>query len=369
MQIGAIEACSLSIPFKLAFKHASAERASTQSLLVRIRSAENVTGVGEGCPREYVTAESLESALAFVERHRADWISEVHDVQSMRRWVEHHASEIDANLSAWAAAEIALLDCLGKAANVPIEELLGVPNLAGTFSYTAVLGDSSIEAFERQLARYVAAGFTQFKIKLSRDADANRAKVRAVAAANIPSERVRADANNAWTSAQEAFEHLSSLNYRFAAIEEPLQPGDFVGMRRLSSALDARIILDESARAKEHIEALATDPERWIVNVRIAKMGGIVRSLDVVRVAKLVGVPIIVGAHVGETSVLTRAALTVANFGRDILLAQEGAFGTNLLEHDIADPPLMFGAGGMLDASKLDAPGLGLGTLQCVGYE
>ena len=58
---------------------------------------------------------------------------------------------------------------------------------------------------------------------------------------------------------------------------------------------------------------------------------------------------------------LTRAALTIANAARDILVAQEGAFGTHLLEHDVIDAPIMFGAGGVLDAAQLPAgPGFGV---------
>ena len=75
------------------------------------------------------------------------------------------------------------------------------------------------------------------------------------------------------------------------------------------------------------------------------------------------GIGVIVGAQVGETSLLTRAALTVARAAGDALVAQEGAFGTFLLERDVCDPPLMFGAGGVLDASAhpmLTAPGLGV---------
>jgi len=56
---------------------------------------------------------------------------------------------------------------------------------------------------------------------------------------------------------------------------------------------------------------------------------------------------------VGETSILTRAALTIANSYRDIVIAQEGAFGTHLLEKDICEPSIMFGAGGILQASKV----------------
>ena len=63
----------------------------------------------------------------------------------------------------------------------------------------------------------------------------------------------------------------------------------------------------------------------------------------------------------GETSILTRAALTVANQYCEILQAQEGAFGTYLLEHDITDTSLMFGKGGKLNPHALSSqPGLGL---------
>ena len=89
-------------------------------------------------------------------------------------------------------------------------------------------------------------------------------------------------------------------------------------------------------------------------------MGGILRSLAIAEEAKARGIPIIIGAQVGETSILTRAALTVANQYRDILLAQEGAFGTYLLEHDITSTLscLAKGAGLMLKPIS-GQPGLG----------
>jgi len=100
----------------------------------------------------------------------------------------------------------------------------------------------------------------------------------------------------------------------------------------------------------------------WIVNLRVSKMGGLLRSLRLLRSIRERGVGLIVGAHVGETSILTRAALTVANCARDILVAQEGAFGTHLLNIDVADPPLMFGVGGVIDIDKLGTAGIsGLG--------
>jgi L-Ala-D/L-Glu epimerase len=58
--------------------------------------------------------------------------------------------------------------------------------------------------------------------------------------------------------------------------------------------------------------------------------------------------------------------LTIAHAAGDALVAPEGAFGTFLLERDVYDPPLMFGAGGVLDVSAhpmLTRPGLGVPSI------
>ncbi|MGZ5120332.1 MAG: hypothetical protein ACXWCK_30025, partial [Burkholderiales bacterium] len=85
------------------------------------------------------------------------------------------------------------------------------------------------------------------------------------------------------------------------------------------------------------------------------------RSLELVSELHKRGLGLIIGAQVGETSILTRAALTVANASKDILLAQEGAFGTHLLARDVVESPLMFGPGGMLDVSGTVLAGAGWG--------
>jgi L-alanine-DL-glutamate epimerase-like enolase superfamily enzyme len=361
MRFDSISADVLKIPFKVAFKHASADRSAMQSLWVEVRAASGTTGVGEGCPREYVTGESLDTARAFVESHRTEWLGAITDVSSLGGWIRDNRKVIDANPAAWSAVELAYLDCVGKEGGVMLEPLLGTPSLDGTYRYSAVIGDAPQAAFEAQLAAYRKAGFGQFKIKLSGDRERDLGKVRCLAAAGIAPQSVRADANNLWSDARAAADHLASLEFPFFALEEPLKAGDYAGMRELGRACNAAIILDESALREEHLHPLAEDADRWIVNLRISKMGGMMRSVRVARLAKELGLRLIVGAHVGETSVLTRAGLTIADLGRDILVAQEGAFGTHLLERDAVTPCLMFGAGGVLDLAPYRPLGNGLG--------
>jgi L-Ala-D/L-Glu epimerase len=56
---------------------------------------------------------------------------------------------------------------------------------------------------------------------------------------------------------------------------------------------------------------------------------------------------------------MTRVALSVAQAAGDRLIAQEGAFGTYLLQQDVCTPPLIFGVGGTLDYQSGE-PGWGL---------
>jgi len=361
VRLAALTARPLAIPFNVSFRHASAERSAMQSLWVEARADDGDIGYGEGCPREYVTSESLATAQAFVAAHAGDWIARIRDVETLARWAHDHRAEIDANPAAWTAVELAILDVIGKCERKSVEALLDLPELSGRFHYTAVLGDAVPPQFAAQLTHYLKAGLSTFKIKLSGEHERDAAKVEALTAAGVAPQSVRADANNLWPDADRAIEALQALRYAFFALEEPLRSGDYAGMGRLADACGTRIILDESLLRAEQLERLPPPSERWIANLRVSKIGGLLRSLELVRALRQRGMRLIVGAHVGETSVLTRAALTVAMAAPDLLLAQEGAFGTHLLARDVAEPPLMFGPGGILDGAPLAGrPGLGL---------
>ena len=88
-------------------------------------------------------------------------------------------------------------------------------------------------------------------------------------------------------------------------------------------------------------------------------MGGLLRSLAVAEKCKQLNLNFIIGAQVGETSILTRIALSLASHYCDNVIAQEGAFGTYLLARDVTDVPIMFGVGGDLRADFVGHPGLG----------
>ena len=52
-------AAALHLPFVGAFSHAAAERSRSSSIVVRLQTDDGTVGFGEGCPREYVTGETM----------------------------------------------------------------------------------------------------------------------------------------------------------------------------------------------------------------------------------------------------------------------------------------------------------------------
>lgn len=352
----------LQIPFRQRFKHASAERSTTGSIWVEASNDVGLRGFGEGCPRRYVTGETIESATAFFASVR-DEVSALDGLESLKGWVATHTMLIDANPAAWCAVELALLDLLARENRQSVEQLLSLPPLQGPFHYTAVLDSGDLKNCERQLARYLEIGFRDFKLKLSGERGADQARLSTLSAAGPAIVSLRLDANNLWPNADAALGYLATLQHRAFALEEPIAAGDYLGLEKIAESARVKIILDESFLRLEQFAALPPASDRWIINLRISKMGGLLRSLAIAARAVQLKIPLIIGCQVGETSLLTRAALTVAqSVPRPALIGQEGAFGTLLLEEDVIAPPMMFGVGGRLEVSAYDFPhSLGFG--------
>ena len=346
-----LEARTFQTPMRVSFRHASANRSKTASIIVLAHSTEAegmaLTGIGEGCPRRYVTGESLESANAFIVRHQAELEEGIDSLDTLKAWLSAHENEIDDNPAAFSALEGALLDYLARRERTSLEELLGLPALQGPYRYSAVLGDSRPRVFWPQAWLYRVAGFTDFKIKLSGDLDRDRAKLKAFKA--MPGAQLRADANNLWSSAERCIAFLQALGAPFWAIEEPVAVGDFASQAVVAEALNVKIVLDESLLRHAQIADLGPLAGRAVANIRVSKCGGLLRSLALARAADAAGIPLIFGAHVGETSVLTRAALCLSAAFGERVLAREGAFGRLLLSREPVTPTLRFGRGGLLE--------------------
>jgi L-alanine-DL-glutamate epimerase-like enolase superfamily enzyme/pimeloyl-ACP methyl ester carboxylesterase len=343
----------LRVPLKMTFRHASAARTHGESLWVEATRGDH-RGYGEGCPRSYVTGETRESCKRWLGSWQGAIQAECTSLATLQAWLAAHTEAADASPSAWCAIELALLDLFARENGQSVEALLGLPAPGGPHRYSAVLGNDEPWKTRFLIDQYLILGLTDFKVKLGGDLEVDRHKLLGIAELSrwhgVTTQRVRVDANNLWADEPgRALEYLRALDGDLFGVEEPVKPRDADTHSRISVGLSVPIILDESLCTMADLQRYDGQPGRYIANLKVSRVGGVLRALQLVKAIRERGWPIVIGAHVGETSVLTRAAMLVAAAAGDLLAAQEGAFGSRLIEREPASPSLKWGRAGVLD--------------------
>jgi L-alanine-DL-glutamate epimerase-like enolase superfamily enzyme/pimeloyl-ACP methyl ester carboxylesterase len=346
----------LRVPLKTTFRHASAARTHGESLWVEASRGAH-RGYGEGCPRSYVTGETRASCRQWLKTWHEAIQCECASLDALRVWLAEHSAAVDASPSAWCAIECALLDLFAREHGQSVEALLGLAPPGGPHVYSAVLGNDAPWKTRFLIDQYCILGLTDFKVKLGGDLEIDRQKLRSIAELTawhgVTSHRVRVDANNLWADTPDrALEYLRALDCDLFGVEEPVKPRDVERHSHISVGLGVPVILDESLCTLADLERYDGAPGRFMANLKVSRVGGVLRGLRLVEALRARGWPIIIGAHVGETSVLTRAAMLVAAAAGDRLAAQEGAFGSRLVEREPASPSLKWGRGGVLDLRR-----------------
>jgi L-alanine-DL-glutamate epimerase-like enolase superfamily enzyme len=352
-----IQVTPLRLKLKTTIRHAGATRHAGESLLAEA-SREGQSGYGEGCPRTYVAGDDIESSLQWLREFFPGGHTPFTELKDLKRWGAENGKLIDRYPSAWCAVEMALLDLFSREQACSVETLLGLSGQARLGRYSAVLGDDNSWTYAAVCDKYLILGMSDFKIKLNGDLDRDREKIAILAdlaAQHRSGEiRIRLDANNLWKDrCDEAIAHIQALGGRAFAVEEPVGPRAVEEISRVSIATGIPVIIDESLCTREDLSLFREVPGQLIANVKLSRVGGLIRALDMIGEIRKLGWPVIIGCHVGETSLLTRAALIAARAAGENLLAMEGAFGDALLEWDPAEPTLKFGHAGLLD---LNAP-------------
>jgi len=123
----------LRVPLKHTFRQASANRTHGESIWVEV-ARNGTSGYGEGCPRRYVTGETLDSCETWISERLGDITARCVDYESLCAWSEDNEKEIDASPSSWCAVEGALLDLFARETGISVEALLGQPEPGGRIS-------------------------------------------------------------------------------------------------------------------------------------------------------------------------------------------------------------------------------------------
>jgi muconate cycloisomerase len=315
-------------------------------------------GYGEGLPREYVTGETVQSALGLLKTSDLpsqfdscrDFADAVKLAERLRlAAVPGDARECQGN-AARCAVEVAVLDAFGRSFGEPLSHIAKMlaPELyepRERIRYSGVI--ASAKGVKLRLAALAMRiyGFKQMKIKVGIPGYNDRRRLRAMRVLCGKSMDLRVDANEAW-SPDEAVEKIRELEpYGITSAEQPVAHEHATALARIRKEVQIPISLDESLCGMVDAEAAVTNQSCDIFNLRLSKCGGFIPTLRLAQFAKKNNVGIQLGCQVGETAILSA---TGRHFAGSVagLKYVEGSYDHHLVREALGVEDITFKRGG-----------------------
>ncbi|MDG4796662.1 dipeptide epimerase [Micromonospora sp. WMMD1082] len=356
MTIVAVRTHRLTAPLHTPFVTALRRATTVDTLVVEVVDADGRSGFGEAPQVWQVTGASVAGAEACVRELLGPTLTGRNPDDLTARCAEVRRS-VAGNEAARCAVDVALHDLAARRLGVPLVRLLGGTRLRVPTDVTVAAGDpAEIAAAAR---RRHAEGFGVLKLKVGTDAAGDLDRVRAVRGAVGGGVRIRLDANQGWTprEAVRVIRGIEDAGLGVELVEQPVDRRDLDGMAWVSERVQIPILADESVFDLRDLVEVIRRRAADLVNVKLAKCGGLSTARTLLEVAAAYGVGTVVGSMM-ETQVGVGAAAS--------LVAAHPATGTADLDAAwwLARSPVVGGI--RYDAASIvlpDAPGLGIASV------
>ncbi|CAN5289323.1 dipeptide epimerase [soil metagenome] len=370
MQIAELEVRQTRIPLKKPIKHASHRRTETDNIVVRCVLSDGTVGYGEGVPRDYVTGETVDTAIDLLKRSRLEshfracgtFEAAVKLAESLTLAAIPDDDRLCQGNAARCAVEIAILDAYGRCYGEP---LMNVTKLLAQELYEpkaevrysgAIMSASGIKARIMGWAMRLY-GFKQVKVKVGISGQDDPARLKIIRRRVGQGTNLRVDANEAWSPA-EAIGKIQALEpFGITSVEQPVKHEDIGELARIRKAIKTPIMLDESLCSEVDAERAVRHEWCDLFNLRLSKCGGFIPTLRLAQLAKRHGLGYQLGCQVGETAILSAAGRHFATSVAGIRYL-EGSYDHHLVKEALGEVDITFKRGGK--APMLIGSGLGV---------
>lgn len=297
------------IPPKRVVKTALASPLMSDNILVRLRTAEGVTGLGEGSPFTSVMGETVASEIAMARSLAALVMGK--DPFSIPRIVADLDGWAPGNSGLKCAIETALWDICGKLSGQPVHRLLGT--YRESFETDLTISLEAPEAMAGRAREAVAAGFRVVKVKVGESPEMDERRLAAVREAVGPDVRIRIDANQGWTPADAIRTCRAIAPLGIELCEQPVASWDWEGMKRVRAGVPMPVMADESVHSPHDAIAGIRHDAMDMINIKLMKSGGILRSVQIAQIAEAAGLTCMVGSMSESRLGVTAGAHVVAS--------------------------------------------------------
>jgi L-alanine-DL-glutamate epimerase-like enolase superfamily enzyme len=355
-EIVGVDAQRIRVPLHTPFVTALRRTETTDVVLVRVTDTDGVTGWGEAPQVWQVTGESLAGAEACVRGPLTAAVTgtDADDLAAACRAVQ---GAVAGNQGAKAAVDVALHDLAARRRGVSLPVLLGTATHRLPTDVTLAAGE--VRTLAGAAAARVADGFGVLKMKVGTDAASDAARVAAVRDAVGPDVGIRLDANQGWT-AREAVRVISTLEDRgldVELVEQPVAAADLDGLAWVTARVNTPVMADESVYGLRDLVEVIRRRAADLVNVKLAKCGGLWTGRALLDLARAHGLGTAVGSMMETHVGLGAAASLAAACGTTVVADLDAAWWAR--ESPYVGGLVYEGATVVLP----DAPGLGIEAL------
>lgn len=357
MTIAAVRTHRLSAPLHTPFVTALRRTTTVETLVVEVVDADGRSGFGEAPQVWQVTGASVAGSRSCVEEMLAPLITG-RDADDLVARCAEVSRAVAGNEAAKAAVDTALHDLAARRLGVPLVRLLGGSTRRVPTDVTLSAGDAHDLAGTAK--QRVTDGFDVLKLKVGTDAAGDLARVGAVRAAVGPGPRIRLDANQGWTprEAVRIIRGIEDAGLDVELVEQPVPRGDLDGLAWVSDRVEVPILADEAVFGVRDLVEVIRRRAADMVNVKLAKSGGIGPARTLLELAAAHGMGTIVGSMMESQVGLGAAASLVAAYGTTAVSDLDAAWW-------LASSPVQGGI--RYDGATVvlpDAPGLGVTGVQ-----
>jgi L-alanine-DL-glutamate epimerase-like enolase superfamily enzyme len=170
----------------------------------------------------------------------------------------------------------------------------------------------------------VAEGFRVLKVKVGGDPAEDLHRLVAIRKAAGPDAVIRLDANQGWTARQAVrlVSELEDADLGIELVEQPVPAGDLDGLAFVSSRVCTPVAADEAVWSPADLVEVVRRRAADVVNIKLAKSGGLRPARALLAVAEAAGVQVMIGSmmesHVGIGAAASLAALADTPYVADL---------------------------------------------------
>jgi L-alanine-DL-glutamate epimerase-like enolase superfamily enzyme len=328
------------------------------TIIVRVETSTGIIGYGEAHP-----GRSPGAVVSLIHNTLAPMLIGMQATDCVGVWQRVHRMQLSSHGVGSGASlglsgiDMALWDIRGKAANMPLYELLGgskkrIPAYAGGIS----LGYQPKESLAEEAQEYVSQGYKAVKLRLGDSARADIDRVRHVRKVLGDSIDILTDANTGYTisDARKVLPVLAEIQAGW--LEEPFASSDFHSYREAAKITPlVPLAAGENHYGRFEFAQLLEAGAVQIWQPDLSKCGGITEGLRIAAIASAYRIPM--NTHSSATGINHAATIHFA-----AAIDNAGYFEACVSKfnplRDMFGPVFEIGADGCVE--PLDKPGIGL---------